>query len=305
MSKVFKIYQGGNDTISHWGESVRIGSNAINSIPDPNAAKAGNEITSIPSPFARIDLAKRAFGIVANDLLTGLSGDSAYHKIVSDCLDVGQIFFNIEKYRDIIDIIEWDRNSCWSELAHSQFPEHRRLAKTYATFLIQDQLDYNFATLGCIYLLNYKDTSAPNVINIIGATSPASLFFSSANNLSFVGQKIKFGTDAPFDGNYCPLYQRDIEYIKFLWSMQHGVAGFSALFPEVDAYINSCYQFFTPQQKEAIGSITFDSYMQNYLDIPVSPGLQQCVFIAGEKLRTRPPVDTISSGFEMLVTVQD
>ena len=92
MAKVFRIHKGASNTISNWEDSVRIGTKAIDSIEDPVGATDKKEITSIPSPFARIDLVKRAFKYVAEH---GLEGKTAYHKLVSDSLDVGQIFFNI------------------------------------------------------------------------------------------------------------------------------------------------------------------------------------------------------------------
>ena len=62
--------------------------------------------------------------------------------------------------------------------------------------------------MDCIYLLNYVDSTGPEIMNIIGATSPATLFFTSAINLSYVKKKIKFGSDSPFDDDYKPLYRR-------------------------------------------------------------------------------------------------
>lgn len=102
MAKVLRLHNGAADTIGNWDTSVKIGTKAIDSIADPIGANDKHEITSIPSPFARMDLVKRAFKIVAEG---SLEGKTAYHKLVSDCLDVGQIFFNIEKYRDKIEII--------------------------------------------------------------------------------------------------------------------------------------------------------------------------------------------------------
>ena len=64
-----------------------------------------NEITSIPSPFARIELVKEAFGKIipgtlnqmsVDDVKSLLSGNTIYHKMVSDTLDVAQIFFHIQ-----------------------------------------------------------------------------------------------------------------------------------------------------------------------------------------------------------------
>lgn len=66
-------------------------------------------------------------------------------------------------------------------------------------YLNQDASTYNFDLLQNIYLLNYKSTDAPSQMNIVGATSPATLFFTSANNLNYVSANVCFGNDKPFD----------------------------------------------------------------------------------------------------------
>lgn len=301
MAKVFRLHTGAADTISNWDSSVKIGTKAIDSIPDPIGANDKHEITSIPSPFARMDLVKRAFKIVAE---SGLDGITIYHKLVSDCLDVGQIFFNIEKFRDKIEIIVWDKRNCLEQLAESGYEEHRRLGQTYKTYLEQDADEYNFNQMDCIYLLNYIDPSAPNVMNIIGATSPATIFFTSANDLAYVGKKIKFGNDSPFDSEYKPLYKRNFEYIKYWWSLKMSRADFPKIFPEVDLYLNKCFNCLSDEQRRDLRQNIIDGsfYNGNYDDIPVNPTQQQYVTVLSEKLRQKRSVSNISSGFEMKIS---
>lgn len=112
MPHIFRLgTQGTTDTANDWQNSVASPYNQsnIDSIEDPNGASATREITSIPSPFARIDLVKRAFGYVANHRdrygHIDLDGSTIYHKMVSDALDIGEIFFNIDKYEGLIEII--------------------------------------------------------------------------------------------------------------------------------------------------------------------------------------------------------
>ena len=66
MSKVFRLYREGTTTFQGWNENPAFpyNSNARDTIEDPDGASAKNEITSIPSPFARIDLVKTAFNEV-------------------------------------------------------------------------------------------------------------------------------------------------------------------------------------------------------------------------------------------------
>lgn len=302
MAKVFRLHTGASDTLSNWEDSVKIGSTAIDKIPDPVGATDAHEITSIPSPFARMDLVKNAFKIVADG---DLEGDTIYHKLVSDALDVGQIFFNIEKYRKFIEIIVWDKNNALKELDDSYCEEHRRLGRTYGTYLQQDQDVYHFDKLDCIYLLNYRAPSAPNEMNIIGATSPATLFFTSANNLSYVGKgeyAITFGNDRPFDGAYAPLHKRDNAYIKYWWSLKKSRRDFAAIFPEVNAYLDRSFNCFQASLKRELQNMADDSYQQDYDDISVNPVAQNYVTILGQRLRGKKMVDVVESDFEMLVS---
>ena len=302
MAKVFRLHTGAANTLSNWDDSVKIGSTAIDKIPDPVGATDSHEITSIPSPFARMDLVKNAFKYVAEN---SLQGKTIYHKLVSDALDVGQIFFNIEKYREYIEIIVWDKANALKELKDSSFDEHKRLGRTYGTYLQQDQDVYHFDKMDCIYLLNYRAPSAPNEMNIIGATSPSTLFFTSANNLSYVGEgefAITFGNDRPFDGEYAPLYKRDEAYIKYWWSLKKSLQNFPALFPEVNSYLDKCFNYFSSSLKQDLQGLTSSSYQQEYDDISVNPIAQNYVTVLGQRLKGKRKVDTVQSDFEMKVS---
>lgn len=116
---VFRLYKGGANTYEGWNgtPTTPYNSQTIATIIAPTGAVSNKEITSIPSPFARIDLVKSAFaeinqacnGKIGNALLAELDKDTIYHKMVSDSLDVGEIFFNIDKYKKEIPIITWSR----------------------------------------------------------------------------------------------------------------------------------------------------------------------------------------------------
>ncbi len=299
MTKVFRLHRGGEDTIGHWEDSSKIESRAIDTILDTVEATNKKEITSIPSPFARMDLAKRAFKYVVDH---GLDGNTAYHKIVSDCLDVGQIFFNIEKYRDFIEIIVWDKRNQLDELLYSEITEHQRLGQTYNTYIKQDGEGYNFNEMDCIYLLNYTDPTGPAVMNIIGATSPSTLFFSSANDLSYVRGKIRFGSDLPFDEDYRPLYEREFEYIKYIYSLRSSIKGFANIFKEVNQYLDDCFRRLPNDQKREISQLISGHYGETYDDITVAPTAQQYVMILDNRLKRKRTTNMIDSGFEMLVS---
>lgn len=240
MSKVFRLYTGGTDTFRDWNNGVQFpyDSTARDTIQDPEGASAKNEITSIPSPFARIDLVKMAFKEVVR--MRSLDGDTIFHKMVSDSLDVGEIFFNFKKFSDKIEIITWDYAAEIVNLANSTNVGHRYYGDALEKYKVSDGPTYNFDKLKNIYLLNYKN--GPKPLNIIGATSPSTLFFSTANNLSYI-KDIYFAHDIPFDDEYMPLYKRaDKEYIKSWFLLKNTIPNFATLFPEVDAYLELTYQ---------------------------------------------------------------
>lgn len=304
MSKVLRIYESGSNTITDWGNSSKIGATQIESIVDGTNMSPKHEITSIPSPFARIDLAKSAFNYVARKDEKGKSnviGNTAYHKIVSDCLDVAQIFFEIEKYRDFIEVIVWDKNAHLKELENSDISGHKMLADTYRKFLTQDAHTYHFDKMDKIYLLNYKAQNAPGQINIIGATSPATLFFTPANDLSYVGQNVDFGNDKPFDGTYKALHQRNFDFVKFMWSIRRSFPNFAAVFNEVDRYMDAVFEECTPSQKQELAAIDQNYYNAQYTPTAVVPDSQNYVrihdFVLGHRSQGR-----VNSGFEMIIS---
>lgn len=92
MSKIFRLYKEGTSTYEDWNNSPVFPYNSASrdTIEDPDGASARHEITSIPSPFARIDLIKTAFKEVCKpNKHTGkveLDGKTIFHKMVSDTL---------------------------------------------------------------------------------------------------------------------------------------------------------------------------------------------------------------------------
>ena len=260
MSKIFRLYKEGTSTYEDWNNSPAFPyiSASRDTIEDPDGASARHEITSIPSPFARIDLIKTAFKEVCKpDKKTkkvDLDGTTIFHKMVSDTLDVAEIFFNIDKYNGKVEIIKWDPQLMLNELSNSGITGHQYLADALVKYMTSDAKTYNFGQLRNLYLLNYIE--GPDELNIIGATSPATLFFSNANDLSYVNN-IFFGEDRPFDSDYQPLYKRDFEFIKYFFALRKAIPNFAGLFPEVDTYLNETYKAIPDQtKKNQLNSIT-------------------------------------------------
>lgn len=277
MSKVFRLYKEGTTTYQGWNDSPAFPytSSARETIEDPDGASAKNEITSIPSPFARIDLIKTAFKEVcrqASQNIANLNGDTIFHKMVSDSLDVGEIFFNIDKYKEKIEIITWDPSISIPSMMSSENISHYYVGDALKKYLESDAKTYNFGQLRNIYLLNYKN--GPDELNIIGATSPATLFFSGANKLDYIQDLFFANNDRPFDGDYQPLYLRDFDYLKAWWVLRRTIQGFANLFPEIDDYLNLTFRAINdPSIRQKLMNITTAS-VSDFSQIDVSSNQQ-------------------------------
>ncbi|MGL2988265.1 hypothetical protein ACSVH5_11780 [Flavobacterium sp. RSSA_27] len=299
MAKVFRFHTD-NNTIEDWQNSQSYGSNAINGIQDPEGGKASKQITSIPSPFARIDIVKTAFEYVTN--IESLDGTTIYHKMVSDSFDVAELFFNIDKFSDKLKIIVWDPNTDLSNLLNSTNEKHRLLGKTLDLFLKQDAKANNFDKMKRLYLLNY--TNGPDQMNIIGGTSPATLFFNSANDLSYV--KAQFGNDKVFDNEFQPLYKRNFEFQKYIYGLRLSNPNFNSDFKAVNDYLNLNYRQLSQEEKNIINNLTEAEFENQYCLQQINEGNQ--VEILGMPLRKKvESLESIekASGFTIESSIYD
>ena len=300
MSHIFRLYTNGPDTYRDWHGMDAFPYNHSNrqNIQDPEGDSAKVDITSIPSPFARIDVAKNAFNEVNRQ---GLDGDTIFHKTVSDILDVGEIFFNYEKLSQIIEIITWHPQNVQALKEQKQSDGNRFLGMAYDTYMASDQDSYNFDFNQNIYILNYK--GGQNMMDVIGATSPATLFFSSANDLSFLAKEISFGQDHPFDKDYNPLYNRDFEYIKAWFIMRKLIPGFAQRLPEVDKYLDKTLSMIKDSDKrDELRNLTAaDATQFSNINI-ISNGQADVVEIFGQPLLMKIVKKVETSEFQIVPT---
>lgn len=295
MVKVFRLHTD-NNNLKGWDNSSAYGNTAIRGIKDPNGATSKKEITSIPSPFARMDLVKTAFKVITES--KGLDGDSIHHKLISDCFDVGEIFFNIDKFRDKVRIIVWDKKKDLQSLLDSNNERHRLFGETLRLYLEQDADSFNFKNLERIYLLDYIGPDKPNQVNIIGATSPATFFFTSANNLLYASKHLSFGKDRPFDEEFQPLYKRDFDYQMYWFCLQKSMPDFAGLYPEINTYLNLSYAKLSNSQKEKISALDKDAYDAYYEDLSVTSDAN-LVEVLGFHLKKRKGITDVHSDFQI------
>lgn len=211
MSKIFgHTNRGGKD----WFPSDAYSDKEIESIKDPEGGSGDSLSPAIPSPFARIDLAKSAFRNINKtpDLKAYTTNGNVLasrmdEKLVSHCLDLAEMLFNSDSLRENMRIIVWDKNAEISKMKASS-DAHRRLAETLELYLQQDKESYNFDLLRRLYLIEFNH-------KIIGCTSPATLFFPTANDLSHAQIKLT-KNDVLFDNHYVPLYEREVDFQKYV-----------------------------------------------------------------------------------------
>jgi hypothetical protein len=244
MSKVFRFHKG-EATLEDWAATTVYGKSEIEGIADPTGATASKQITSIPSPFARIDLVQTAFFYTAQKEHP-LDGNTIYHRLVSDALDLGEILFNIDQLKSQFNIIPWDKTNDLNALLQHSNPKQRLYGETLKLFLDQDAKAYNFDLLQRFYLVEHNH-------KIIGGTSPATLFFTTANDISHV--KIQFGNDRVFDASYQPLYKRDPEYQQYLHHLFKAYPEMSRRMKEVQDYLNRSLEMLNTTNPALYGTI--------------------------------------------------
>lgn len=232
MPKVFRIHDTG-PTHEDWFPSQEMGSKVIEDIKVQDTA-GKKQPTSIPSPFARMDLVRTAFETVSTADTSGkvdLDKTSDAHKLVSDALDIGQIFFNLQRHTEKLKVVRWNKELEIEQLVNSNNKGHQHLGNTLDLFLRQDAGQYNFDMVDDLFILKYNH-------KVIGGTSPSTLFFAAAR-ADEMNVDIQFGNDVMLDPKILPLYKREDDYVRYLFSMQKNINGFSEAFKEVTKYLKA------------------------------------------------------------------
>lgn len=212
MPKVLKLHEQGTSG-EDWFRSAPYGRVEVEQIQDPAGSR--RQIVSIPSPFARMTVVDTALRFVADKASKNgerLHGKTIHHQIVSDFLDTAEAFFNFPNIKDNSYIFVYNLEDSIEELILSPEEGHRLLGETIRLFILDDPHHFSKEINPNLYFLVHKG-------KILGSTSPFSIFTPPVihdKERDEKAGKIKFDAYTLFDNNYIPLFERDIEFQKYL-----------------------------------------------------------------------------------------
>lgn len=219
---IFRKYPGYNaNEIKDWSVSTLIDTNSFeaeNLVYSKGSLKAG---TSIPSPLARMELFDTAFHIVASDK-SQLKGRTIYHQLVSDCLDVLQMIFNI-KNADIgsgkkVWFKEWKVKENIDKLKAKGESHPNYLLGKSLDQIFSDKINQRFAAVDSIFLIYYEN-------KLVGGTSPLTLFFTSPNWNRYLKDGAINNAPQSSDGHvffsedYKALHERDKVFVEYVYKL--------------------------------------------------------------------------------------
>jgi len=212
----------------------------INMISDPNGGLSQQPRTAIPSPFAQMDLVKNAFRRLSMN--EKLRGEAMDEKLVSNALDIAQLFFNLPELRTQIRVVEWDKETQLAML--KQEPQHKLFGETIEMFLEQDKEAFNFDQMDRLYFLVYGNET-------IGCTSPVTLFMASPN-----AREGKYSI--PVEQNvrlfelWRPLYMRDAKFVKYIYALFTAYPDLKKNCGELNAYLIVNFRLLSDEVRKSI-----------------------------------------------------
>ncbi|GEM_PF-1156240 len=214
--------------------------------------------TSIPTPYARLYLFDSAFkqlnsyydsqdenlkqvsyeGVINNE---GNTVPTAYHFLVSECLDMLEFIF---KYGDMEDfrVEEWNVEAECNVLKQQGNADQKELGAA----LLDAHNTPALNQFSKIYLFKWRISNGTEII--LGGTSPITLVYTSPNvrrRLQAAGQEFYGGAgNRLFDNHrHTPLYMRSKDFREFMYTYWlTDLSGVESLrSTEIYRYINNCH----------------------------------------------------------------
>ena len=196
----------------------------IRQIKDPNGGMSRNPRTAIPSPFAQLDLVKNAF----DHLMPGsnrMNGIVSELIMVSNALDVAQLFFEYENHRDYLHIVRWNKVAEIERLKSQ--PQHRLYGETLELFLQSDKV-YNFNQLQDWYIILLHN-------QVVGATSPTS-FTMAAPSVTTI-DSVNVEPNVKLFSTTRDLWERDNEFVYYMFLLFNAYTGLRYTLGNVYGYM--------------------------------------------------------------------
>ena len=199
----------------------------IKQIKDPDGGLSRNPRTAIPSPFAQLDLVKNAFVQLANPMLRGAAMNE---RLVSNALDVAQLFFDFENHKDYLRIVRWNRDDGIARLKSDD--RHKLYGETLKLFLDSDHA-YNFDDLTDWYILLWGN-------KVIGGTSPSSLVMAAP--VSAPINEIMVEQGVPLFSTDRALWVRDDDFVYYMYLLMNAYPLLRDKLGAVYSYMISCLE---------------------------------------------------------------
>jgi hypothetical protein len=216
-NKIFTAVPNPNLQAEDWTPRGRIYD--LREISEINTGDGGGNIpdpTSIPTPFARIDLFLTAFEQARVFLISQRSGrgnenqNSWFNIKVSHVFDLMYLLYQYKRYNQFFEIITWDRGSNIQELKSSSNVDIKRFGKTLELYLEADKDTYNFNSLDKFHIIKWRNGK------VIGGSSPVTILFTSGNDLQEITQGVQVENWAAFDNSNHPLHSREYDFQLYI-----------------------------------------------------------------------------------------
>ncbi|MEJ1928875.1 cell division protein FtsA [Nostoc sp. NIES-2111] len=215
MAKVYNPLGTAGQQTEHWQARPNLITQAeIDAINTGDNDVLRTDPTSLPTPFARIDLFDTAFKKAAADLENETSSqklDTWYNLKTSHALDLAQLLFEYNKYGEHLKIVAWNRSAEIEEMLASPVAQVRAFGTVLQLYLNQDAASYGFDLADTFYIF-YWDVPE----QVIGGTSPATLLFTAGNDLRRIVGRTHLNGRPLFDDTYQPLHERPFEFQLYL-----------------------------------------------------------------------------------------
>ncbi|MGQ1890243.1 hypothetical protein ACT29H_07350 [Thermophagus sp. OGC60D27] len=211
--------------------------------------------------------------------------------MVSDALDVAQLFFSSPKFYKKIRIVAWNPKERLKELIKNGKRNHKKYAETLSLFWDQDSVKdedienevlYNFEKTNKLYFILNRESN-----KIIGGTSPATMFFAAPDVRKVTAElKIQIGHDKLFDDEYASLPEREPSFIEYIYTLAKQPK-FAHYFPEVYEYLEKAKELLSGDITQKIAELSADD-LSKYEACCVLENKDDICEVLGIKLGIQP-----------------